>query len=136
MENKEVILSALSELRIDNMKKQKKGLHFILASIVIWTAVLIIHASDLPILTKNLFTFCCSAPLVPLAFLLSKLLKIDFRSTSFALWLALSVEDLLCFFDCNSGRGVDVGNKFFYGSNCCIYVGYRGSIQSVFGGGK
>lgn len=80
MENKKVILSALSELRIDNMKKQKKGLHFILASVVIWIAVLIIHTSDLPILTKNLFTFCCSTPLVPLAFLLSKLLKIDFQN--------------------------------------------------------
>lgn len=80
MENKEVLLSSLLELRTDNTKKQKRGLHFILASVFIWTAVLVIHASDLPILTKNLFTFCCSAPLVPLAFLLSKLLKIDFQN--------------------------------------------------------
>ena len=39
-----------------------------------------IHISSLPILSKNLFTFCCSTPLVPLAFLLSKILKIDFQN--------------------------------------------------------
>ena len=46
----------------------------------IWVAVLGIHISSLPILSKNLFTFCCSTPLVPLAFLLSKILKIDFQN--------------------------------------------------------
>ena len=47
----------LEELRLDCAIKQKKGLHFILASIVIWIAVLVVHLTDLPILTKNLLTF-------------------------------------------------------------------------------
>ncbi|MDO9120238.1 MAG: hypothetical protein Q7U31_00530, partial [Anaerolineaceae bacterium] len=33
-----------------------------------------------PILTKNLLTFCFTAPLVPLAFMISKLIKVDFSN--------------------------------------------------------
>ncbi|WP_026050954.1 DUF7010 family protein [Clostridium tunisiense] len=70
----------LEELRLDCAIKQKKGLHFILASIVIWGAVLILHATSVPILTKNLLTFCFTAPLMPLAFLISKIIKVDFQN--------------------------------------------------------
>lgn len=70
----------LEELRIDCAIKQKKGLHFILASILIWCALLIIHLTSLPILTKNLFTFCVTAPLIPLSFLISKIINIDFKN--------------------------------------------------------
>jgi hypothetical protein len=70
----------LLELRLDCARKQKMGLHFILASVFIWCVVLGIHLTDLPILTKNLLTFCSTAPLVPLAFLISKVLKIDFQN--------------------------------------------------------
>ena len=80
MESKEKLVLGLQELRIDNIIKQKKGLHFILASIIIWGAVWGIHMSSLPILTKNLYTFFCSAPLVPLAFLISKLIGVDFQN--------------------------------------------------------
>ena len=40
------------------------------------------YAYDLPILTKNLLTFCCTAPLLPIAFLISKILKIQFHDKS------------------------------------------------------
>ncbi len=70
----------LSELRRDCSIKQKKGLHFILASIVIWSAIFIVQITDMPDLTKNLFTFCCTAPLFPLALLISKLIKVDFQN--------------------------------------------------------
>ena len=39
----------LNELRRECAKQQKKGLHFILASIIIWAAVWIVHLTDLPI---------------------------------------------------------------------------------------
>lgn len=68
----------LEELRTDCAIKQKKGLHFILASIIIWSAVLIVQLMDVPALTKNLYTFCCTAPLLPLAFFVSKIIKVDF----------------------------------------------------------
>jgi len=40
--------------------------------------VTIIHLTQLPILTKNLLTFSATAPLVPLAFFISKLIKVNF----------------------------------------------------------
>lgn len=50
------------------------------ATILIWTLVWGIHITALPILTKNLFTFCATAPLMPLAFVFSKLIKVDFTN--------------------------------------------------------
>ena len=70
----------LEKLRFDCAVKQKKGLHFILASIVIWCAIFVIHMTSLPILSKNFLTFCFTAPLVPLAYLISKTIKVDFSN--------------------------------------------------------
>jgi len=70
----------LNEMRLDSAIKQKMGLHFILASILIWAAVFIVHLTELPILMKNLLTFCFTAPLMPLAFLISKMIKVDFTN--------------------------------------------------------
>ena len=72
----------LEQLKKDCIKKQKKGIHFILASIVIWTMVLMVQLTSFPILTKNLLTFCCIAPLLPISFLISKILKIQFQDKS------------------------------------------------------
>lgn len=69
-------------MRLDCAYKQKKGLHFILASIILWSAVLLVHSTTLPILTKNFLTFCFTAPLMPIAFILSKIIKVDFTNKS------------------------------------------------------
>ena len=69
----------LNELIKDCSKRQKKGLHFILASIIIWGLIMIVHLTGLTIELKNLITFCCSAVLFPLAWMFSKWLKIDFE---------------------------------------------------------
>lgn len=70
----------LNEMLVDCAVKQKKGLHFILASIIIWTAILLVHLTSLPILTKNLLTFCFTAPLMPLAFMISRMINVDFTN--------------------------------------------------------
>jgi hypothetical protein len=70
----------LEEMQFDCAYKQKKGLHFILASVIIWSAVLAVHLTSLPILTKNLLTFCLTAPLMPLAYLISRIIKVDFTN--------------------------------------------------------
>lgn len=80
MGNKEMSFKIVNELREDCAKKQKKGLHFILTSVVIWAAILVIWLTDLPIYTKNMYTFFCSVPLVPIAYLVSKIMKIDFQN--------------------------------------------------------
>jgi len=70
----------LEELRLDCAVKQKKGLHFILASIVIWSAILVVQLMGIPIHLKNMFVFCCTAPLLPLAYFVSKFIKVDFQN--------------------------------------------------------
>ncbi len=70
----------LGEMRVDSAIKQKKGLHFILASVIIWSAVLVVHLTTLNILAKNLLTFFFTAPLMPLAFMISKIIKVDFTN--------------------------------------------------------
>ena len=69
----------LNELKLDCARKQKKGLPFILASVLIWTAILCVHLTNLNPLAKNLLTFCCTGPLLPLAFGISKLIGVDFQ---------------------------------------------------------
>jgi len=69
----------LDELLRDCAMRQKKGLHFIVASVVIWGLILAVHLTHFSIETKNLITFCCSAILFPLALALAKILRIDFE---------------------------------------------------------
>ena len=90
--------TTLNELRRDCAKQQKKGLHFILASIFIWAAVWIVHLTDLPIETKNILTFCVACPLMPLAWMISKLIHVDFQGKSSpltSLGLLFSVNQIL-----------------------------------------
>ena len=72
----------LNDLRTDCALKQKKGLHIIMASVIIWIAVLCVHLTQLPILTKNFITYCCPAPLLPISYLISKMIKVDFQNKS------------------------------------------------------
>jgi len=71
----------LDELRIDLGKRNKKGLHFILASVMIWCAVLVVWLLPIEnILTKNLLTFCFTTPLLPLAYIISKVINAEFSA--------------------------------------------------------
>ena len=70
----------LDELRLDCAIKQKRGLHIIMASVIIWGAILLVHMSSMNILTKNLFTFICTAPLLPISYAISKVIKVDFQN--------------------------------------------------------
>ena len=67
----------LEELRNDITIKQKKGLPFICASVVIWLLILIVVLLDLPQEKENLFVFCCSCPLLPISWIIGKILKTD-----------------------------------------------------------
>ena len=69
----------LDQLRKDCALRQKKGLHFILASVVIWCLILTTQLTNLTVEQKNFIIFCCSAILFPLAWGLSKVLGIDFE---------------------------------------------------------
>lgn len=88
----------LDELRGDCVRLQKKGLHFILASVIIWVAILVVHLTELPIETKNILTFCAACPLMPLAWAISKLIGVDFQGKGnplTTLGLIFSVNQIL-----------------------------------------
>ena len=69
----------LDQLRTDISIRSKKGLHFIMASVFIWFAVFVIWQLPIEnILTKNLLTFCCTTLLLPISFMISKLIKAEF----------------------------------------------------------
>ena len=67
----------LEDLRNDIALKQKKGLPFICASVVIWLLMLIVIMLDLPQGKENFLVFCCSAPLMPISWGIGKVLKVD-----------------------------------------------------------
>lgn len=77
MNNIKESIIELENLRNDIAIKQKKGLPFIGASVVIWLLILIVIMLDLPQEKENLLVFCCSCPLLPISWLIGKILKVD-----------------------------------------------------------
>ena len=75
-------IAGLDILKKDAQINQRKGLPFMMASVVIWSLILIIRLTSLPVIKMNLYTFICSALLMPLAYIVSKMLKADvFKKT-------------------------------------------------------
>lgn len=69
----------IDEMRTDLSSRTKRGISFILASIILWMGITVVWLLPIEnILMQNLLTFCCSAPLMPIAFAFSKLIKADF----------------------------------------------------------
>jgi len=66
------------QLQNKNMITQKRGIHFIMASVILWVGIAVIQRFNIPVLSKNLLTFCMSTPLMPLAYFFSRLLHIPF----------------------------------------------------------
>ena len=73
-------MEQLNRLRLECAKNQKRGLHFILASVIIWLGIACIFLSPLPPLTKNLLTFICTGFLLPLSLFISRLIRVDFQN--------------------------------------------------------
>lgn len=82
MENNRDVFAEVKELRLDCAKQQKKGLHFIITSVLIWSIIFVVQQLPLSIMLKNMLTFCASVPLCPMAYGISKLIKVDFQGKS------------------------------------------------------
>lgn len=67
----------LNELKKDAQAMQKKGLPFMMASVVIWSLILAVQLLGIEVTKANLLTFMCSCFLMPLAFMFSKTVKAD-----------------------------------------------------------
>ena len=59
------------ELKREAMILQKKGLPFMMASVVIWAAVTIVRSLPVDIMTKNLYTFYCPGLMIPCVIIFS-----------------------------------------------------------------
>lgn len=70
----------LDELRNDIIIKQKKGLPFIITSVVIWLLITVVAALQIDISLKNILVFCCSTPLLPLSWIIGKKIGVDIFS--------------------------------------------------------
>lgn len=79
MDNKSKI-KMLNALKIEYAVKQKKGLPFIMASLVLWAIMLVTFLTDLDIATKNIIAMGCSALLVPVGMLFGKIIKVNIFS--------------------------------------------------------
>jgi hypothetical protein len=84
MENREkdCLVNGLQVLQEDCIHTQKKGLHFIISSIIIWMIIFVVQLLPIAVNQKNLLTFCSSAILLPLALFFSKILDIKFSDKS------------------------------------------------------
>ncbi len=71
----------VDELRSDLAVRNKKGMSFILASVFIWAGILIVWTLPTDnFWIRNMLTFCLSVPLMPLSFLISKVIKAEFSA--------------------------------------------------------
>lgn len=84
MEKKKYDLVQLQEmvdyLRRDSAIKNKKGIAFIGTSVLVWFGILMVHLTALPIQEKNLYTWFVVALLMPLAIMITRILKIKFQN--------------------------------------------------------
>ncbi len=72
----------LNVLKKDAQEMQKKGLPFMMASVVLWGLIGFVQLMKKDIMAINMITFCCSCFLMPLAYFFSKLIKVDiFKKT-------------------------------------------------------
>ncbi len=67
----------LPELKKENIQSQKRGLPFIMASVVLWALITGIQMTALTTSQKNMGAFCCSVLLMPVACLFAKIMKAD-----------------------------------------------------------
>jgi hypothetical protein len=78
----------LDALRDDMKYSQKAGLPFIITAAIIWALIAIATSLDLPMYTSDLVVFCCACPLMPIALLVGKILKVDILDKKNVLWKA------------------------------------------------
>lgn len=70
-------IKCIDQLKKENIESQKKGLPFIMASVVIWMIIFFLQLGNRAIYKTNLYTFISSCLLMPLAYLFSKIVKAD-----------------------------------------------------------
>lgn len=78
--NENEMTGAINYMRQDAAIKNKKGIAFIGASIPVWLGVLMIQLMDLPIDTRNLYSWFAVSLLMPVALMITKALGIKMQN--------------------------------------------------------
>lgn len=73
-----VTIEEMKKTKAEYAKSQRCGIHFISASVLIWTFILIVNLAPLSQYYQNMLSLYSSAVLVPLALLFSKIYHIKF----------------------------------------------------------
>lgn len=81
-DDRKQIMNGLQRLKEDCICTQRKGLHFIIPSVVIWMIIGIVQVLPITVYQKNFLTFCSSAILMPLAWVCAKILRVKFSDKS------------------------------------------------------
>lgn len=63
--------------RLELSVRAKNGLNFIIGAAIVWSLIAVIWSLPYPVRQRALFTFFAPMPLLPLAFLFSKILKTE-----------------------------------------------------------
>jgi hypothetical protein len=69
----------LNKLRIELSVKSKNGIDFTLAASIIWLVIVFLWRLEFKPYDKSIFVFIAGGPMLPLAFLFSKLLKTNWK---------------------------------------------------------
>lgn len=85
-------LTALNNLRNQLSVEAKNGIDFTISATIIWAVIAFIWQLDFSAYTKSVFVFMAGGPLIPMAYLFSKVLKTKWKLPdnpiqSLGLWL-------------------------------------------------
>jgi len=85
----------LDELRNELSVKAKNGIDFTLAASIIWLVIVFLWRLDFKPYDKSIFVFIAGGPLLPMAFLFSKILKTNWKNKDnplqpLGLWLNIA----------------------------------------------
>lgn len=77
-----VTVESLDQERREFAQRQRAGVHFVAAATIAWLLITVVNLVIGDPMTRNLVTFCASVVLLPLAWMISKVLKIPFQDSS------------------------------------------------------
>lgn len=121
----------------------KNGLPFLLAACVIWSIVLLIFRSSFGIMTKNILIFYSTGIMFPLAILLAKIIKADWKTNDHplgALGLYLNMAPVISVLVAILGWNASETNLWYIplvmlGAlvilSLWVYVDYKGKVRQV-----
>ena len=138
------ILDFVASIYTVTLRRLHRIFRGLVSSVIVWLGIIVIHASSLPMESKNMYTFICSAPLMGLAMLLAKPLRIDFQCKDNPLTnlgIFFSINQVLylipresIFSNIDLGKGFTILNQFrmFFSHNSSKLILQQKKVTVIF----